>query len=166
MIELIFKPGRSCVVNGEEFLFFSGYAYLGMNFVKEFTELVKEGIDKYGVLFPSSRVSNTRLKLYEEFEADLSRLTQMEDSVSFSSGFLAGKTIAEILSSYKNIFIAPGTHPAITPLNRPPADENFNDWAVRATDAINLSSANEFVIIFDSINILTSEIHDLFFLKN
>jgi len=160
-------PGRTCLIQGKEFLFFSGYAYLGMNYLKEFTELVKEGIDKYGLLFPSSRISNTRLKLYEEFETDLSQLTSMEDTVSFSSGFLAGKTIAAILSSYKNILTAPGAHPAIlTNANDQHTNENFIDWSQRVTDLVNSSSDNEFVFICDSINILTGEINDLSFLKN
>ena len=160
------SPGRTCLIQGEEFLFFSGYAYLGMNHVKEFTELVKEGIDKYGLLFPSSRISNTRLELYEEFEKDLSEFTSMEDTVSFSSGFLAGKTIAAILSSYKNILIAPGTHPAIlTNANDQHTDGNFINWSQKITDSVNSSSDNEFVFICDSINILTGEINDLSFLK-
>src|SRR5207244_9561168 len=134
--------------------FFSGYSYLGMNHVKEFTELVKQGIDKYGSLFPSSRISNTRLKLYEEFENHLSGLTKMEDTVSFSSGYLAGKTIADILSSYKNIFVAPYTHPAISIKGTEPIAKNFDDWKDTVTTFINSSAENEFVLISYSVNIL------------
>ncbi len=112
MVEFESSPGRICFINREEFLFFSGYSYLGINHIEEFRELVKEGVDKYGILFPSSRISNTRLKLYGEFENDLSELTGMQDTVSFSSGFLAGITITDILSSYKNVFTAPYTHPS------------------------------------------------------
>src|SRR2546428_3454271 len=114
MIQLNSTPGRTCLINGKEYLFFSGYSYLGINHVKGFTKLVKEGMNKYGVLYPSSRISNTRLKLYEEFENELSSLTGMQDTVSFSSGYLAGKTITDILSSYKNIFVAPNTHPSVS----------------------------------------------------
>src|SRR5437762_1440775 len=96
-------PGRTCMINGKEYLFFSGYSYLGMNHVTEFRELVKKGTDKYGVLYPSSRISNTRLAIYEEFENHLSEMTGMEETVSFSSGYLAGETISDLLSSYKNI---------------------------------------------------------------
>src|SRR5437868_6302076 len=104
MFEFQKTPGRTCIIDNKEYLFFSGYSYLGMNFVDEFISLVKDGMEKYGVLFPSSRISNTRLKLYEEFEVHLSSLTGFDETVSFSSGYLAGRTIAEILSSYKNIF--------------------------------------------------------------
>jgi hypothetical protein len=151
-------PGRTCVVEGEEFLFFSGYAYLGMNHVKKFTDLIKEGIDKYGILFPSSRISNTRLKLYKKFEDRLSEITGMEDTVSFSSGYLAGSTISEILSSHKNIFVAAGTHPAInieTPHKTNSA--NFNDWKDEVVGFINSSDENEFVLLSDSVDVLKAQ---------
>src|SRR3954453_15264790 len=85
------RPGRTAFVNNEEHLFFSGYSYLGMQYVPEFVALLKEGIDKYGWLFPSSRISNTRLKLYEECEVLLSSVTGTEDTVLVSSGFTAGR---------------------------------------------------------------------------
>ena len=167
MVEFETTPGRTCFINGEEFLFFSGYSYLGINYVKEFKELVKNGVDKYGILFPSSRISNTRLKLYTEFENDLSQLTGMEDTVSFSSGFLAGLTIRDILSFYKNVFTAPYTHPAIkTKTFNEDTNENFTEWGETITGVINSSAENEFVVCCDSVNILKSEIHDLSFIKN
>ena len=167
MFEFENTPGRKCVIDGKEFLFFSGYSYLGMNGIKEFTDLVKEGIDKYGILFPSSRISNTRLKLYQKFEDKLSKLTRMEDSVSFSSGYLAGKTIADVLSSYKNILIAPATHPAINIATAQKNNAlNFNDWKNEVVDLINFSDENEFVLLADSVDILKARVHHFSFLEN
>src|SRR5947199_10832782 len=93
MQSLLFNqtPGRTAIVNGEEYLFFSGYSYLGMQHMPEFIALIKEGIDKYGWLFPSSRISNTQLKLYEECEALLSSVTGAEDTVLVSSVFTSVK---------------------------------------------------------------------------
>ena len=167
MFNLQDTPGRYCKINNKEFLFFSGYSYLGMNHVKEFTDLVKEGIDKYGVLFPSSRISNTRLNLYEKLENSLSKLTGMAESVSFSSGFLAGKTIADILSSYKKILVAPHTHPAIDVKATVTIEANdFTNWSNRVVTEINFSPEKEFVLISDSVNILKAEINDFSFLEN
>ena len=167
MWQLQNSPGRTCLINGKEFLFFSGYSYLGMNHVEEFINYVKEGIDKYGILFPSSRISNTRLGLYDEFENYLSALTGLEDTVTFSSGFLAGKTIAEILSSYKNIFIAPSAHPAIVINTAIKSNsQTFEEWLQQSITAINASEENEFVLIADSINIMESVVHDFSFLQN
>ena len=167
MFEFENTPGRKCIVDGKEFLFFSGYSYFGLNFVKEFTDLVKEGIDKYGILFPSSRISNTRLKLYQKFEDKLSKLIGMEDSVSFSSGYLAGKTIADILSSHKNILIAPGTHSAINITTAQRSNStNFNDWKNEVVDLINFSDEDEFVLLADSVDILKARVHNFSFLEN
>ena len=167
MFQLTNTPGRTCIVNEKEFLFFSGYSYLGMNHVKEFKDLVKEGIDRYGILFPSSRISNTRLKLFEKFEKRLSEITGMEDAVSFSSGYLAGKTISDILSSYKTIFVAPGTHPAISiEITQKIKGVNFNDWKNKVVDLINSSPEDEFVILSDSVDILKAEVHNFSFLEN
>jgi len=90
IVKLNESPGRTAFINGKEYLFFSGYSYLGMCYVPEFLSLVIEGISKYGWLFPSSRVSNTHLALYEECEALLSSIAQSEDTVFVSSGFMGG----------------------------------------------------------------------------
>ncbi len=108
------SPGRTAIIDGKEHLFFSGYSYLGMSHVIEFIELVKEGIDKYGVLFPSSRISNTQLGIFETMEAFLSQLTSQEETVIYSSGFLAGRAVVDAL--YKigaKCFAAPATHAAV-----------------------------------------------------
>ncbi|MDQ6757150.1 MAG: aminotransferase class I/II-fold pyridoxal phosphate-dependent enzyme [Bacteroidota bacterium] len=166
MFTLNSTPGRTCLVDGKEFLFFSGYSYLGMNHVKEFTKLIKEGIDKYGILFPSSRISNTRLALYEEFENTLSEMTGLEETVSFSSGFLAGKTISNILSDHENILVAPQTHPALDLKSTQKLNAiDFNNWSNDIAEIINTSNKKEFVLASDSVNILTAEINDFSFLK-
>lgn len=160
-------PGRKCTIDGKEFLFFSGYSYLGLNHSKAFTDYVKEGIDKYGILFPSSRISNTRLALFEKFEKRLSKITGMEDTVSFSSGYLAGKTISAILSSYKNILAAPGTHPAIDiETTEETGHATFNDWKNEIPFLINASEENEFVLLADSVDVLKAQVHNFSFVKN
>ena len=87
MHEFSSTPGRTAFEKGREYLFFSGYAYLGLQHVPRFTALVKEGIDRYGWLYPSARISNTRLDLFAQCEALLSEITGAEDTVLTSSGF-------------------------------------------------------------------------------
>jgi len=154
MFNLDHTPGRTAIVDGKEYLFFSGYSYLGMNHVPEFIELVKEGLDKYGLLFPSSRISNTQLDLFNEFEAKLSEITGMEETVCFSSGFLAGRAVAELFK-HEKYSCAPQTHPAIC---FEPTSENFHDWKQKADEA-------DF-LFFDSVNPLTAEANDVLFLEN
>ena len=158
MFSLTHTPGRTAIVDGKEYLFFSGYSYLGMNHVPEFVDLVKEGIDKYGWMFPSSRISNTQLGLFTEFEEKLSEITQTEETVCFSSGFLAGRTAVEILKKEKSDTIcAPHTHPAIC-INRN-IDESFTEWKKKLR-------LNGNAIAFDSVNPLTAEVNDVLFLQN
>lgn len=156
------KPGRTALLNGEELLFFSGYNYLGINADREFKELVLEGIDKYGWLFPSSRISNTRLSIYEECENLLSELTNSEETVLFPSGFSAGQAV---ISCYKNsINNAPGSHPAI--LQQPSEFENFDDWRKNfLTKTTDKNSILPQVFASDSVNPLTATLYDFSFVK-
>lgn len=157
MFNLNQAPGRTAIIDEKEYLFFSGYSYLGMDHVPDFVELVKEGIDKYGLLFPSSRISNTQLDLFGAFEEKLSEITGMEDTVCFSSGFLAGRAVAEhVKKSGKNYSCAPHTHPAVA--EEKTNQESFDEWKQKAGNAC--------VLLFDSVNPLTAEVNDTSFLND
>ncbi len=167
MFHLDHTPGRTAIVGGREYLFFSGYSYLGMNHVPGFAKLVKEGIDKYGWLFPSSRISNTQLDLFTSFEEMLSAITGMEDTVCFSSGFLAGRAVVGLLQwNHSYFFSAPGTHPAIDLTNgisTIPA-RDFDNWSKAVVDHTNtIRTIKPIVISLDSVNPLTGEINTLSF---
>lgn len=147
------NPGRTVMVNGETYLFFSGYAYLGMHHVPGFVALMREGIDRYGWLFPSSRISNTRLKLFETCEALLSTLTGAEDTVLVSSGFTAGR-MAVALRPESIVNRAP-SHPAISAPHG--GLSGAITWAVDSIDPIRASitdfsfvTADSTVIVDDS----------------
>lgn len=154
-------PGRTCVIDGKEYLFFSGYAYLGMNCVKAFTDLVKDGIDKYGLLFPSSRISNTRLAIYSTFENLLSNITGSENTACFSSGYLAGKAVTGL---FNKIYNAPDSHPAI--LRSTASQETFEEWADEIVNAINLSREENSVIAADAVNVITATVNDFSFVEH
>ena len=156
------SPGRTAIVQGKEYLFFSGYGYLGVNHIPAFTALVKEGIDKYGLLFPSSRISNTRLALFAETEALLSSITGSEDTVLFSSGFTAGRAV---VSLYPQLQHAPGAHPAIQANSS--AYKSFTEWSNVFVASVN-SAQTQAVPAFaaDSINVLTATLNDFSFLAH
>lgn len=156
-------PGRAARVDGKEFVFFSGYNYLGINADAEFIELVLEGTGKYGWLFPSSRISNTRLSVYEECEALLAGLTGTEDAILLPSGFAAGQlTTAHHQGAVHN---APGSHPAI--LRHPSAFDSFGDWRHwLLQQAETMEQGVPLVIASDSVNPLTATIHDFSFLSS
>ena len=162
MFTLDQSAGRTAIINDQEYLFFSGYSYLGMSQVPEFIELIKEGMDKYGVLFPSSRISNTRLSIFEEMEIFLSQLTSQEETVIYSSGFLAGRAVSGLLVNLEaNCFAAPGTHPAI----KTTAQQLNEDWQQHFIELTKINNA-EIVLLTDSVNPLTATINDFSFLTN
>lgn len=136
-------PGRIAKVNGKEHLFFSGYNYLGMHAVPEFAALVKEGIAKYGWLFPSSRITNTQLKIFEEAETLLSSITGMEETVLVSSGYMAGRLATSLFKN--NIINLQPSHPAIRRQN----DHN-----------------TENILAVDSVETLTATITDFSFVNS
>ncbi|MBI3720382.1 MAG: pyridoxal phosphate-dependent aminotransferase family protein [Sphingobacteriales bacterium] len=158
------KPGRTAIVDGEEYLFFSGYSYLGMSYVEEFTSMIKEGMDKYGLLHPSSRISNTRLSLYKPFEEKIAALMGMEACVSFSSGYLSGHTIANVLSTHPFLFVSPYAHPAVTPAGKS-SSLDFEHWKKEMLQSIEKNKPAEIALITDSINTSIGKIHDFSFLN-
>lgn len=164
MFQLDHTPGRTAFVNNKELLFFSGYAYLGMNHQPEFLQHVQNGIELYGVVFPSSRISNTQLNLYSETEKLLSHLTQTADTVLLQSGFTAGKASVESIAHDSVLFHSPFCHPAIRIKNN--SVLSFTDWANETVDTINKNNyTTPPVILSDALNQLTAEVYDFSFLE-
>ncbi|RFM25569.1 aminotransferase class I/II-fold pyridoxal phosphate-dependent enzyme [Deminuibacter soli] len=155
------RTGRTIIANYRESLFFSGYAYLGMSELPEFRELVKEGIDRYGLSFPSSRISNTRLDLFEQFEQLLSQITGTEETVCFASGYLAATIASHPWRN--NCIAAPGTHPAV--YKGPAVKGSFADWSAGIADTIN-GSDDTLAIVADAAGIFTPALHDFSFLQH
>jgi 8-amino-7-oxononanoate synthase len=152
-------PGRTVVIDNKTYLFFSGYSYLGMSQVPEFIELTKQGIDRFGLLHPSSRNSNTRLEVYDEMEQSLSTLTHQQDSVLFSSGYLAGQAVTSMFTSHPHVYIVPGTHPAI----QMHATALESNWQVQLLHE--LAIHKDVVLLVDSVYPLTAIVNDFSFLK-
>ncbi|MBN9297831.1 MAG: aminotransferase class I/II-fold pyridoxal phosphate-dependent enzyme [Filimonas sp.] len=151
--------GRTIFTGGRECLFFSGYAYLGMGHVPEYMELVKEGLNKYGLSFPSARISNTRLELFARFEQLLSVITGTEDSICFASGFTSGQVATKLWSD--QIYNAPASHPAISRTDKPAM--SFSEWA--ASIQPNDERLRGKILAADTVNILKADLHDFSFLE-
>lgn len=163
MIQLEQKPGRTTFINGKEYLFFSGYSYLGLGCNKDFLQLIHEGIDKYGVVYPSSRISNTPLQLYAQFEEQLAQLTGTETCAVFSSGFLSARTATEVVANKMNIYYRYPAHPASSHHHQAiRIDTSWDDFLTER------KTANEFRfgIIADSINPTPGSFTDFSFLNN
>jgi 7-keto-8-aminopelargonate synthetase-like enzyme len=152
-------PGRTARVGGQEFLFFSGYNYLGVSNDREFNTLIREGVSKYGWLFPSSRISNTRLRLYDECEAMLAKLTGCEAAVLLPTGFTAGRVATSLPQDINN---SPASHPAI--LRHKSDLLTMAEWEQHVLH--NAKGTYEPLIIAgDSVNPLAATINNFSFLK-
>lgn len=163
MIQLAEKAGRTTCINGIEHLFFSGYSYLGLGLLPEFTARVAEGLQKYGVVHPSSRVSNTPLNLYDELETALAAFTGSEAAACFSSGFLSARTAVETVAQQMPVYATAQTHPASTALSGIRTMDPSCSWgdflAQRAA-----AGEYRFALASDSINPTPGHINDFSFL--
>lgn len=164
MITLSQLPGRTTLIDGKEYAFFSGYSYLGLGLLPAFTDLVKKGIDQFGVVYPSSRISNTALDLYAKTEEALASYTKTEEAACFSSGFLSARTAVEVVKQEMNLYYQPHTHPASTAaegLKPIPPAQNWNNFLAER------AAANEFqfALVADSINPTPGHINDFSFLE-
>lgn len=163
MITLSEMPGRITTINGFEYLFFSGYSYLGLGNHDEYKNLVKEGIDKYGVVYPSSRISNTPLDLYSSIEERLATLTHTEKAAVFSSGFLSARTAAEVMCSSMNVYAMEGTHPASSGLpSVKPINKSWAEFLLEREQ----EQEFEFGIVTDSLDTTPGHVYDFSFLND
>ncbi|WP_298285777.1 aminotransferase class I/II-fold pyridoxal phosphate-dependent enzyme [uncultured Lutibacter sp.] len=107
-------PNRKISVNNEPYLYFGGTSYLGMASNTEFQKNIFEGLKKWGTFYGSSRNANIKLAIYEEAENYFSNFLGSEDSLTTSSGTLAGKMVIDYLSkTTQKFFHYPKTHPAV-----------------------------------------------------
>ncbi len=107
-------PGRKLHINGNQYLYFGGTAYLGLQTAIEFQNLFISNIKKYGTNYGASRKSNLRISIFEEVEATLSSWVGSESCTTLSSGYLAGQFVVRQMSDPKHgLFYAPNTHSAL-----------------------------------------------------
>lgn len=158
-------PGRTAIIKEKEYFFFSGFAYLGMPALKDFQQLVTEGIQKYGVVFPSSRISNTRSFLYEQFEKQLSDFTHQKASASFSSGFMASQAAVTFASQDSELLCSPGIHPSLILPGIKTNKFSSSNWEQDIIKRVNTLSHHSFTIVLESINPITGRVHDFRWLQ-
>ncbi len=114
-------PDRTIHVEGKDYLYFGGTAYLGLPTNSAFQSTLAQCLLKWGSFYGSSRNSNIKLSVFNRVEEFFAKQIGTEDSVTTSSGTLAGRLILEYLSKSKHVFYHyPKTHPAILQSNSLP----------------------------------------------
>lgn len=157
---------RTVIVNNKEHLFFSGYSYLGIHHHPNFKRKLQENIENYGLFFPSSRISNTQLNIYNKVEDFLNqhfnKLITPYQTALFGNGFLSGLAAQKLFNLSEKTFVAPNTHPAIS------NDFNYTTrdiWIDQLLNDVNKNKYSNILIKSDSVDVLKSEINDFSFLK-
>lgn len=149
-------PSNKILLDGEEYLFFSGTSYLGMNQDEDFKKLIIEGMNRYGMSFGSSRNGNLQLDIYDQAEEKMARWIGAEKTLTVSSGMLAGQVVAQYLKTQNaTFFYAPHSHsanfhePNITLPNL-----SFEAWATTIRQQIFEKNAPHSVIVCNSCDAL------------
>lgn len=118
--------GRTALLEGEEWLYFSGTSYLGLNFLLPTKQRIDEGMEKFGIHFGGSRLSNVRFPVYENLENFLANFAGSPTALTVSSGALAGQLILKALKDEGEFIFLPGVHPAFSMDHIPPITKGPN----------------------------------------
>lgn len=153
-------PARTAIAEEKEYLFFSGFAYLGMPALEDFQQLVITGLQEYGVVFPSSRISNTPSLLYQQFEDKLSRFVQKKDSASFSSGYMASQAAVTFASQSSELLYSPFIHPSLVVTGHKISSAAADDWKEQFIHHVNKKGDLACTVVLESVNPLTGSLHD------
>ena len=108
-------PDRVLKIDGDNYLYFGGTAYLGLPPNKKFQKILFKNIARWGTAYGSSRNANIKLTAYEKGETFLAKFVQAEAALTVSSGMLAGRLVLETLQSETAVFYHfPDNHVAIS----------------------------------------------------
>ena len=159
------KLSSAITVNGSEYLYFGGTAYLGIPQNKDFISLYIEGIALYGLNNGTSRGNNIQLGIYDESEAFIAQKYGAEAAIVSSSGYLSAKLVVQHYATYGSTRYAPNSHPALWLNDDPKNNLSFADWSKQIVEEINSSEAEKWVLLSNSMNNLYPEVYDFGFLK-
>lgn len=165
-MKILTPISRKIKVEGNEYLYFGGTAYLGIPQHKSFRALYLEGLEYYGLNNGTSRGNNVQLSIYDEAEQYAAQTYGAEACLITSSGYLAAQLTVKELSAKGKVCYAPGTHPALWLNEVPQVEGTFSDWAKALVNKINESDLENWVIISNSLNNLYPEIYDFSFVKD
>lgn len=155
-------PNRLIHLDGRDYLFFSGTAYLGMAQNPDVQALVADALSRYGTVFGSSRNGNLRLGVYEAAEHRLAAFVGADRALTVSSGMLAGQAVMQWLARQRGTIVyGPGTHPALwhlPDLTLPTG--SFADWTTQLPDQLRTMPPGPVTIAVNALDAVRSEVYD------
>ena len=154
------------LLDGKNYLYFGGTAYLGIPQQHDFLSLYLEGLKKYGLNNGTSRNNNIQLGIYQEAEHVAAIRYQAEAALITSSGYLAAQLTVKKLAAPGHVIYAPNTHPSLWINEQPEAYGTFTNWSKETLQLINTSTEKNWVLISNAMNNLVPEVYDFSFLNN
>jgi 8-amino-7-oxononanoate synthase len=85
--------GPETSIDGQAFINFSSYNYLGLNGHPEVNAAAKAAIDRYGTSVSASRLVSGEREIHRELERRLAAIHGAEDCISFVSGHATNVTV-------------------------------------------------------------------------
>lgn len=148
-------PGRTVLIESQEYLWFGGTSYLGLGHNAAFQNLIQIGLNKYGSNWGSSRNNPLQIDIYEKLEKFLANFTKAQAAVSVSSGLLAGQIALKYIESiYPNspVIYAPKVHPALWGNNFKAKNESFEKFVQNINNQILSNHESVITIVTDSVS--------------
>jgi len=84
--------GATTRINGQEYINYASYNYLGFSGHPEITAAAKEAIDRYGTSVSASRLVSGERPIHRQLEQALARVYGVDDAITFVSGHAANVT--------------------------------------------------------------------------
>jgi 8-amino-7-oxononanoate synthase len=156
--------GPKLQLDGKEYLYFGGTAYLGIPQNKSFLNHYLEGIKQFGLNNGTSRNNNVQLGIYDLVEKYAAERYQAPSALITSSGFLAAQFVLKSIFNLGEVRYAPATHPALWEVEIPKVNGSFTDWTKAIVAEINTSNKKNWVLISNAMNNLYPEVYDFSFL--
>ncbi len=92
-----FSYGTHVNIDNKEYLSFSSNNYLGLAGHEDIKKTTMDAVDKYGIGSGGTRLVSGTLDVQVEFESVLARYLDTEDSITFSSGYIANVAVIRML---------------------------------------------------------------------
>jgi 8-amino-7-oxononanoate synthase len=95
----------NAVINGRQYVNFSGYNYLGLSGHPEVSSAAKDAIDRFGTSVSASRIVSGQISLHVELEKIIADFLGVEDCLVFVSGYNTNVTTLGHLFGRKDLVI-------------------------------------------------------------
>lgn len=92
-------------INGQTYINFSSYNYLGLGGHPEVIEASKKAIDQYGTTVSASRMVSGERALQQELEREIANLYDADDSLAFVSGHATNVSTIGYLFGSKDLIL-------------------------------------------------------------